>query len=73
KIFGEEKAIIEDELKVKIVEFDDDVSAYTRYSFKPQLRTVGPKYGKHHGKIKEHLSELDVNAAMPELKEEVAL
>ena len=73
KLFGEEKAIIEDELNVKNVEFDDDVSAYTTYSFKPQLRTVGPKYGKHLGKIKEHLSALDGNAAMAELKAEGAL
>jgi isoleucyl-tRNA synthetase len=65
---GEEKAIVEDELNVKNVVFSDDVSAYTTYSFKPQLRTVGPKYGKHLGKIKEYLSALDGNAAMAELK-----
>ncbi len=39
--------IIEDELNVKKVSFTDDVSAYTSYTFKPQLRTVGPKYGKY--------------------------
>ena len=60
--------IIAEELNVKQVEFSDDVSAYTSYSFKPQLRTVGPKYGKHLGQIKQVLSLLDGNAAMEELK-----
>ncbi len=60
--------IIAEELNVKRVEFSDDVSAYTSYSFKPQLRTVGPKYGKYLGQIKAALSELDGNAAMNELK-----
>ncbi len=60
--------IIEDELNVKKVEFTTDVSAYTSYSFKPQLRTVGPKYGKYLGQIKKALSELDGNAAMAELR-----
>ena len=39
--------ILRDELNVKNVEFKEDLSAFTAYSFKPQLRTVGPKYGKH--------------------------
>ena len=60
--------IIEDELNVKKVTFSDDVSAYTSYTFKPQLRTVGPKYGKFLGQIQKALSELDGNAAMAELK-----
>lgn len=51
------KEIIEDELNVKTVEFTDDVSAFTSYSFKPQLKTVGPKYGKVLGKIKAALAE----------------
>ncbi len=49
---------------MKKVEFTDDVSAFTSYSFKPQLRTVGPKYGKSVGEIKEHLAGLDGNQAM---------
>lgn len=60
--------IIADELNVKSVEFANDVSAFTTYSFKPQLRTVGPKYGKYRGKIRELLSSVDGNAAMAELK-----
>ena len=62
------KEIIEDELNVKEVSFTDDVSAYTSYTFKPQLRTVGPKYGKYLGQIQKALAELDGNAAMAELK-----
>ena len=60
--------IIEDELNVKKVNFSDDVSAYTSYIFKPQLRTVGPKFGKYLGQIQKALAELDGNAAMAELK-----
>ena len=60
--------IIEDELNVKKVNFTDDVSAYTSYTFKPQLRTVGPKYGKFLGQIQKALAELDGNAAMAELR-----
>ena len=60
--------IIEDELNVKKVTFTDDVSAYTSYTFKPQLRTVGPKYGKVLGQIQKALAALDGNAAMAELK-----
>ena len=60
--------IIEDELNVKKVTFTDDVSAYTSYTFKPQLRTVGPKYGKFLGQIQKALAALDGNVAMAELK-----
>ena len=60
--------IIRDELNVKNVEFTQDVSAYTSYNFKPQLKTVGPKYGKLLGKIRQALPELDGNAAMADLK-----
>ena len=67
------KEIIEDELNVKTVEFTDDVSAFTSYSFKPQLKTVGPKYGKVLGKIKAALAELDGNKAMAQLNAEGAL
>ena len=62
------KEIIEDELNVKEMEFTDDVRAFTSYTFKPQLKTVGPKYGKFLGGIKKALSELDGNQAMDELK-----
>lgn len=61
------KDIIADELNIKDVEFTDNVRACTTYSFKPQLKTVGPKYGKHLGAIRTYLSELDGNAAMDEL------
>ena len=59
--------IIADELNVKKVNFTDDVRDFTSYTFKPQLKTVGPKYGKVLGGIKEHLSILDGNAAMDDL------
>ena len=62
------KEIIEDELNVKEVVFTEDVSAFTSYSFKPQLRTVGPKYGKKLGGIKQFLGIVDGNKAMNELK-----
>ena len=65
--------IVEDELNVKKAVFVSDVSAFSSYSFKPQLKTVGPKYGKHLGEIKKALSELDGNAAMAELEEKGAL
>jgi isoleucyl-tRNA synthetase len=61
--------IIREELNVKEVIFTDDVKEFTTYSFKPQLRTVGPKYGKYLGAIKNALASLDGNAAMDELNE----
>ena len=61
--------IVEDELNVKTMEFAKDVSAFTSYTFKPQLRTVGPKYGKLLGGIKQALGSIDGNKAMAELKE----
>ena len=61
------KAIIAEELNVKKVEFKDDVKDFTSYSFKPQLRTLGPKYGKFIGEIRNALAEIDGNAAMDEL------
>lgn len=60
--------IIKDELNVKEVVFTDDVRDFTSYTFKPQLRTVGPKYGKQLGGIQKTLASLDGNAAMDELK-----
>ena len=76
--------IIEDELNVKKVTFTEDVSSYTTYTFKPQLRTVGPKYGKYLGQIQKALATVDGNAAyaqvksgaglkLPEVAEEVVL
>ncbi|MBS5673330.1 MAG: isoleucine--tRNA ligase [Lachnospiraceae bacterium] len=65
--------IIEDELNVKSVEFTEDVSAFTSYTFKPQLRTVGPKYGKYLKQIQQTLASLDGNQAMAKLKAEGVL
>ena len=76
--------IIEEELNVKKAIFSDDVSSYTTYKFKPQLRTVGPKYGRYLKQIQGALAELDGNAAMealntdgvlklPEISDEIAL
>ena len=59
--------IVADELNVKNVKFTDDVRDFTSYSFKPQLKTVGPKYGKMLGGIKKALDTIDGNAAMDEL------
>ncbi|MBP3402035.1 MAG: class I tRNA ligase family protein, partial [Clostridia bacterium] len=61
-------SVIAEELNVKSVEFTDNVSEFTTYNFKPQLRTVGPKYGKYLGGIRTTLAELDGNKAMDELK-----
>lgn len=60
--------IIKEELNVKNVEFREDVENFVSYSFKPQLKTVGPKYGKLLGKIREVLTNLDGAKAMAELK-----
>ena len=60
--------IIADELNVKAVAFTDDVSSYTDYQFKPQLRTVGPKYGKYLKQIQASLAEINGNEAMAQLK-----
>ena len=65
--------IIEEELNVKSVEFVEDVRSFTTYSFKPQLKTVGPKYGRQLGNIRKALAEIDGNAAMDTLKEKGAL
>ena len=60
--------IIEDELNVKDVEFTQDAGKFISYTFKPQLRTVGPKYGKLLGKIRTALAEIDGQAAYASLK-----
>ncbi len=67
------KEIIEDELNVKAVTFKDDVSEFSDYVFKPQLKTVGPKYGKHLNAIREYLSNVNGREAMNTLKTEGAL
>ena len=59
--------IIADELNIKKVTFTDDVSAFTNYTFKPQLKTLGPKYGKQLGEIRNLLANLDGSAAKKEL------
>ena len=60
--------IIADELNVKSVEFTDDIESFISYTFKPQLKTVGPKYGKLLNGIRQALAELDGNRAMAQLK-----
>ena len=65
--------IIEEELNVKKLTFTQDTSDFTTYSFKPQLRTVGPKYGKVLGQIKEYLSNVNGDEAMAELKSKGAI
>ena len=61
--------IIEDELNVKKVEFTDDVAAFTAYSFKPQLKTLGRRFGKNINAVREILANIDGSKAMAELKE----
>ncbi len=65
--------IIVDELNVKEVCFTDDVSAFMTYSFKPQMRTLGPKLGKKLGEVRGLLADIDGNAAMAQLKNEGAV
>ncbi len=65
--------VIAEELNLKEVIFTDNVREFTTYSFKPQLRTVGPKYGKYLGQIKSTLATLDGNAAMDELEAKGAI
>ena len=67
------KEIIEEELNVKNVEFTQDVSAYTSYTFKPQMRILGPKYGKQLGQIGKALAQVDGSAAKKQLDTEGVL
>lgn len=60
--------IVKDELNIKNVEFKDDISEFTSYTFKPQLRTLGKKYGKLIPSISNYLKEQDGNKLMNELK-----
>lgn len=62
------KEIIQDELNVKEVTFTDEIADFITYSFKPQLKTVGPKYGKMLNGIRTALTEIDGNAAMQEIR-----
>ena len=74
KVLGEEFCeIVEDELNVKALEFVTDSSGYVSYNFKPQLKTLGPKYGKLLGAIREQLASLDGSAAKAELDEKGAI
>ena len=59
--------IIKEELNVKEIRFTDDVSDFTSYTFKPQMRTLGPKYGKKLGEIRNLLASVNGNAAKKEL------
>ena len=67
ELVPEDAAIIADELNIHTVERIGDASAFMSYVFKPQLKTVGPKYGKQLGAIREALAALDGNAAKAEL------
>ena len=60
--------IIRDEVNVKSIEYKDDVSAFISYRFKPQLKTLGPKYGRYLNEIRTALTELDGQAAYAELE-----
>ncbi|MBE6820884.1 MAG: isoleucine--tRNA ligase [Ruminococcaceae bacterium] len=74
KVLGKEYCeIVEDELNIKTLEFVTDSSGYVSYNFKPQLKTLGPKYGKMLGAIREYLASLDGSAAKAELDEKGAL
>lgn len=67
------RKIVEDELNIKEIQFKEDVSAYTSYSLKPQLKILGPKYGKRIGEIRNALAALDGNAAKDALDQEGSL
>ena len=63
------ESIVREELNVKSIEFKEDLSDFTAYIFKPQLKTVGPKYGKHLQEIRTYLTELDSKAGIKALEE----
>ncbi len=67
------KEIIQEELNIKALEFTDSLDGFTSYTFKPQLKTLGPKYGKLIGSIRNALSQIDGNQAMKELRESGSL
>ena len=62
-------AIIRDELNIKEVLVADNMDEFVSYTFKPQLKTLGPKYGKQLGEIRNALTEIDGNAAKKQLDE----
>ena len=68
ELAGDYRTIILDELNVKELVFRKDLSEFTSYTFKPQLKTVGPKYGKLLNGIRTHLTEMDGRKAMEELE-----
>ena len=61
------KDIIKTELNIKNVEFVDDVSQFASYSFKPQLKTLGRRFGKDINTVREILANIDGSKAMAEL------
>ena len=63
------ESIVREELNLKSIAFKEDLSDFTAYIFKPQLKTVGPKYGKHLQEIRTYLSELDSKAGVKALEE----
>ncbi len=67
KLDGYFADIIRDELNVKTVNFVDAADDLMSYNFKPQLKTLGPKYGKQLGEIRNLLASLDGTAAKKEL------
>ena len=62
-------SIIADELNVKEVAFTDNIKDFSSFSFKPQLKTLGPRFGKNLGELRNVLASIDGNAAMDELNE----
>ena len=62
-------AIIAEELNVKELEFTDDAQGFISYSFKPQMRTLGPRFGRQLNEIRTLLQNIDGSAAMKQLKE----
>ena len=56
--------LIADELNVKAVRFVTDARDFTTYELKPQMRTLGPRYGKLLGRIGAHLKTMDGNAVV---------
>lgn len=73
KLDGELIALIEDELNVEAVEFLHDADQYVSYELKPQLKTLGPKYGKLLGAIREYLGKVNPNEAVATVKKGEAL
>ena len=67
KLDGYFTDIIKDELNIKNVEFTDEVDGFVNYTFKPQLKTVGPKFGRQLNDIRAALSSLNGTAAKSEL------